>query len=205
MRETTSVHPVSDRCRARAILLATLLLGGCANTVVPPVAPTAPVPAFLLDHGRHASLVLPREGGITRYSYGHWDYYAKNRTGALRASGTLFGTNAAGLGRRQLPGPAELGSVRRQVLVPIEHAWRIDVPAARATALTDRLEGIYRDNGASRTDNPWYDLEFVRHPEPYSVGHNSNHVTGEWLRALGCEVDMGGPFSTWEIVAPHAR
>jgi len=199
------VHPVSGRCRTCATLLATLLLGACANTVVPPAAPTDPVPAFLLDHGRHASLVLPYEGGVTRYSYGHWDYYAKNRTGALRASGTLLGSHPAGLGRRQLPGPAELPNVRRRVLVPIEHAWRIEAPATRVNALTERLEGIYRDNITTRTDNPLYDLEFVHHPEPYSVGHNSNHVTGEWLRALGCEVDMGGPFSIWKIVPPRVR
>ena len=199
------MHPVNGRRHAPATLLATLLLGACTNNIVPPAMPTDPVPAFLLDHGRHASLVLPREGGITRYSYGHWDYYAKNRTGALRASGTLLGSHRAGLGRRQLPGPAELPNVRHRVLVPIEHAWRIDAPAERVSGLTERLEGIYRDNIATRTDNPLYDLQFVHHPEPYSVGHNSNHVTGDWLRALGCEVDMGGPFSTWEIVPPQRR
>ncbi|MDX1610377.1 MAG: hypothetical protein R3225_09680 [Halofilum sp. (in: g-proteobacteria)] len=193
------------RMRQYAGALSGLLLGACANTVVPPQTPDNPVPVFLLDHGRHASLVLARDYGITRYSYGHWDYYARNRTGALRASGTLFGDDQAGLGRRQLPGPADLRNVRRRVLVPIQHAWRIEVPAARAATLSRRLDGIFRANLASRLDNPLYDLEFVHHPEPYGVDHNSNHVTGEWLRALGCEVDMGGPFSIWTIVPRDAR
>lgn len=195
----TIAVPSRRRLRPCAIAVAGLLAAGCTHTVVAPDEPARPVSAFLLDHGRHASLVVPAEQGLTRYAYGDWSYYARNRTGPLRASGTLLGSNRAGLGRRRVPGDAALDAVRRRVRVPVEAAWRIEVAGARATALARRLDRIFRQQARSRIDNPRYDLEFVHHPAPYNVGHNSNHVTGEWLRALGCRVRMRGPFSAWRV------
>jgi len=67
-----------------ALLLgAVLILGGCTTTtIVPPPSPQAPATVLLLDHGLHASLVLPDETGrAVRYSYGDWDYYALGETG----------------------------------------------------------------------------------------------------------------------------
>jgi hypothetical protein len=185
-----------------AIVLVLLGAGGCTNTVVPPAGPAQPGAVFLLDHGRHASLVLERENGISRYSYGHWGWYVENRTGPLRASGTLFGSSDAGLGRRHLPGPADLDNVRRRVRVPIREAWRIEVSAGRSNDLGDRLDGFFSDHADSHTENPLYDLEFVRHPDPYHAGHNSNHMVARWLRELGCEVRMHGPFSMWTVIPP---
>lgn len=185
----------------RSCALAFALAGatGCTNTVVPPATPAKPAVAFLLDHGSSSSLVLEREDGITRYSYGHWGWYVENRKGPLRATGALFGNGTAGLGRRHLPGPADLESVRQQVRVPIHDAWRIDVPAARANVLHDRFDRIFRERADKLTENPVYDLEFVPHPEPYSFTNNSNHMTVRWLNELGCEVRMGGPFSSWKV------
>ncbi len=186
---------------ATVAALTAVLATACTNTVVPPAEPQRPVAAFLLDHGRHASLVLERADGMTRYSWGDWDYYALNRTGPFRASGTLFGANRAGLGRKRLPGPAEQAPVRAQVAVPIEALWRIDVPADRARRLHARLDRRFRDERATLTANPLYDLEFVRDPKPYNVTSNSNHQVGDWLRELGCEVRMAGPFSSWRVTS----
>ena len=197
--EVMTALPVTF-ARACTVALGALLVGACTNTVVPPPAPAQPVSAFLLDHGRHASLVVEREDGLTRWSYGDWAWYAENRTGPFRASGTLFGSNRAALGRRELPGPAELAVIRGQVVVPVEAAWRIDVPARRAQGLNERLQRIFDDTPASRLlRNPLYDLDFAPHPEGYSAWHNSNHVTAEWLRALGCTVEMAGPYSIWQV------
>lgn len=193
---------ISIALRGYIAALAAALTTACTNTVVPPAEPANPTAAFLLDHGRHASLVLEGPDGITRYSWGDWYYYALNRTGPLRASGTLFGANTAGLGRRRLPGPAEQARVRRQVAVPIEALWRIDVPGENARRLHGRLDRRFRDARATRTANPLYDLEFVQDEQPYNVTSNSNHRVGEWLRELGCEVRMAGPFSSWRVASP---
>lgn len=189
--------------RACAIALAALAAGGCANTVTPPAEPARPAVAILLDHGGSSSLVLERaDNSITRYSYGHWDWYVENRKGPVRGTGALFGSGTAGLGRRHLPGPADLDSVRRQVAVPIHDAWRFEVRAANAGELHARFEALFEERADSLTDNPLYDLEFVPHPESYGIGNNSNHMTAGWLRELGCEVRMGGPFSIWAVAGP---
>ena len=194
-----AMHRAATKFPPCAIAFAALIMTACTHTIVAPPTPSRPATTFLLDHGRHASLVLPHEDGITRYAYGHWGYYALNRTGTLRASGTLFGANQAGLGRKRLPGPPTLSAVQEQVRVPIEAAWRIDVSHERAAELVARLDAIFQERANTLTPNPLYDLEFVHHPTPYSVGHNSNHATGEWLRALGCRVRMAGPFSSWDV------
>lgn len=195
-----------SRCWIRLVLLAcALALSGCSTWVItPPPEPDDPKPAFLLDHGRHASLVLPRERGIVRYSYGQWDWYVLNRKGPYRASGILFTRSQAGIGRRDLPGPARLSSVREQVAVPIEEAWRIEVDAARAAELDRELRDLFAAQPEAVVDNPLVDLEFVPHPTPYSLGHNSNHTVAEWLRDLGATVEGGGPHSRWQVTEPEA-
>jgi len=198
----------ASRCTVRGyglLLPAVLAVSACTHTVIPPAGPERTRAVFLLDHGRHASLVLERADGITRYSYGHWSYYAENRTGLFRASGTLFGNERAALGRRHFAEAAELDIVRRRVRVPIEAAWRIEVPAVRAAALSDELDTLFEAEAPERIDNRLYDLEFVPHPDPYHVGHNSNHVVAKWLRRLDCRVEMSGPLSSWRVERPASQ
>lgn len=191
--------PVTSRPPTLLLVLASLLTGACTHTVVAPVDPAQPVSTFLLDHGRHATLVVEHDEGLTRYSYGHWSYYAELQMGPTRASGAILGSHQAGLGRRQMAGPPGIYNMRRQIPVVTRAAWRIEVGADAANRLVDRLDTIFRQQHATRIDNRLYDLEFVHHPDTYSLGHNSNHVAGEWLRALGCSVDMNGPLSAWRV------
>lgn len=190
--------------RVVAVLVGCVLTAGCTNTVVRPPPADEHVAAFLLDHGQHASLVLEHDRGLARYTYGEWAYYAEGHKGSGRAAGTLFGANEAGLGRRRLPGPPAVAAVRRQLRVRVEHAWRIDVPAERAALLGERFDALFADATAKRTYNPRYDLAFVRHPSTYHLGNNSNHMVGQWLRRLGCEVSLASPFSVWSVRDPPA-
>lgn len=185
--------------RATVAIVLVALLAGCAHGVEPPRDVAEPVPVFLLDHGRHSSIVLARGERAVRYAYGEWAWYALDRTGPLRALDTLLLRSPAALGRRILPGPPTLEAVRAQVRVPIEQAWRIEVERARARALDDELTALFEADLDSRVDSPLYDLEFVHHPHPYSLGHSSNYVVADWLRTLGCRVDMRGPLSAWRV------
>lgn len=64
-------------------------LAGCTAHVIPPSGLTAPVSVYVLNHGRHSSLVLPGESGWRRYAYGDWQWYAENRTGLMQGAAAL--------------------------------------------------------------------------------------------------------------------
>lgn len=181
---------------------AILLLTGCTSTItVPAAAPEDPVPVYLLDHGRHSSIVLPRsEDDLVRYAYGDWEWYAQMRTGPLRAFPTLLVRGQATLGRREFPGPRTTANVRRQVRIFIQDMWELEVEREAADALRGRLDGLHDEHRDTLEFNQLYDLEFVHHPEPYSLMHNSNHVTAQWLRELGLDVRMRNVLSRWRVI-----
>jgi hypothetical protein len=186
--------------RTPATLAAALLLAGCTTVLQPPADPSDPQPAFLLDHGRHATLVLPRpEGGLVRYAYGDWAYYGRNRTGVLRGMAALLWPTPAALARRELAGPASRAGVRRAVQVGIEAIHVLPVAGDRARALRQRLDARFAEYGDSRRDNPWYDLTFVRLPERYWMFSNSNQRTAAWLGELGVEVRGAALWSRWRV------
>jgi hypothetical protein len=180
-----------------------VLLHGCTTAIVPPAAPNEPRSVFLLDHGRHASLALPgRDGGIVRYSYGDWKYYAQVGTGVSEASAAVLWPTRAGLGRRELRGPSTATSVRGQVSVWVEGLYEVIVDAGRIEALRIRLDSVYEANLETRIYNAAYDLEFVHHPSAYWALHNSNEVVAFWLKELGCRVRRPVLFSNWTVEPP---
>lgn len=188
---------------AAAVLL---LTQACTTVIVPPVAPAEPGPVFLLDHGRHASLVLPRgDDGMVRYSYGEWKYYAQVRTGIDEASAAVLWPTRAGLGRRELPGLPGAAAVRRQLRVGIEHLYRVIVDSRKIEGLRARLDSIYEANIETLIYNPSYDLEFVHHPRAYWAFHNSNQVVAAWLGELGCQVHGPALFSNWKVEPRQGR
>jgi hypothetical protein len=183
-----------------ALLLCATLLSGCAFTVIPPPSPSHPASVFLLDHGRHSSLVLPADQGMIRYSYGDWDWYALNKTGIGQGGRALFRASPAGLGRRKISAAPTEESVRRTVHVPIEHIFSLSAEAQNIARLRARLDKIFVENQGNLHHNPIFGLDFVPHPEPYTISHNSNTVVAQWLRELGFEVRGGGPLSRWKIM-----
>jgi len=187
------------------LLLAALavLLSGCAALVVPPEPPPEARPVFLLDHGRHATLVLSHpDGGLVRYAYGDLAYYGHNRVGLWRALAAVAWPTPGGLGRRELEAPASPAGVRQAVAVPIEAVHVLVVAADRAAALGARLDARFARGYPQRRFNPWYDLVFVPDPAPYWLGNNSNLRVAAWLEALGVEVRGGPLWSRWTVRAP---
>lgn len=175
-------------------------LAACTTTIVPPAAPAAPQAVFVLDHGRHASLVVPGpDGGIVRYSYGDWRWYALRKTGPLQGTSAVLWPTRAALGRRELPGPPEADAVVRQVRVGIEGLYEVTVDAGRVEALRRDLDSIFHAGAETRVDNPAYDLEFVHHPKPYWLFRMSNQMVARWLEALGCRVRGPALFSRWRV------
>jgi hypothetical protein len=189
--------------RSRTSVLVTmvaLLLSGCGATlIVPPATPLEPVPVFVLDHGRHTSLVLPApDGALHRYAYGDWRYYAERDTSLIRGLAALLWPTPGALGHRQLAGPPDAEAVRRQVRVPIVELHGLQVERTRAEALRHRLDALIAE-AHIRLQAVDVDLEFVPHPHDYSLAHNSNQVMADWLTELGCEVSRRPVLSGWRL------
>ena len=192
------------RARFGALLLCCALLGGCAATrVIPPATPAEPTAVFLLDHGRHSTLILPHGDGMVRYAYGDWNWYAKVETGVFAGSSAVLFPSRAALGRRVLKGPATVGGVRRHLAVGFQHIHPLTVEAARAEALRRDLDALFFASAEAPRENTIYDLAFVPHPRPYSAFENSNHEIAKWLRELGCEVEGTAFWANWRVEAPE--
>lgn len=185
--------------------LLVVLLAACSTVVVPPSAPDNARPVFLLEHGQHASLVLPgeKQGVVVRYSYGDWEYYALGNKGISSGLRALQGPSLAGLGRREMKAAATEADVRSAVhiVILVMHTLRVDSSAIED--LRSKLDKIYRDNKETLIYNSDIDLEFVHHPVPYSSEHNSNRVVADWLRTLGCEVSGPTFVPNWKVVPPN--
>ncbi len=200
-RGSAGTMPMSVPTMLRLLLcLPTVaLLAGCTATIVAPGAPAQPRPVYLLDHGRHTSLVLvDAEWRPVRIAYGEWRWYVEGETGAGRAFGALFRPTPAALGRKPLAtGDSarfqdEVGSLIRAI-VPLQ---------AEAEAVDELLRGIdrlFQAQADSRRFSAALNLEFVIHPEPYTLGNNSNHKVAEWLRELGFEVRGSPMLGRWRV------
>ncbi len=194
---------VSQRHPRRAVpgaMLAALLLTGCGATrISPPAEVLDPVPVFVLDHGRHTSLVLAdRDGGLHRYAYGDWRYYAQGDTSLASGLAALFWPTPGALGYRRLRGEADAATVERLVRVGIVELHTLRVERARADALRARLDAIIAQ-APTLLPAPDVDLTFVPHPRAYSLAHNSNQVMADWLTELGCQVQRRPLWAAWVV------
>lgn len=196
--------PGIDSIRVRACCaLAALWLAGCGATQVqPPLDPKDPTLIFVLDHGRHTSLVVTTpEGGLERYAYGDWRFYAEGRTSVRYAVAALLWSTPGALGRRELGGPATAEGVRRHVPFIIDALYELHVERVRIEAFRARLDLIF-EAAPRRRYAPEADLEFVPYARDYNYAHNSNRVIADWLTELGCEVRGRPLWAWWRIVPP---
>ncbi len=187
------------------LLLSLMLLSGCVGVVTRPVAdpPADTRPVFLLDHGRHASLVLTRpDDSLVRYAHGDWTWYAEDRTGFWRAFPTLFVPTRSAVGRRDLTPIANEQQLRRQIPVEIQQLHRLSAPAEKIDTLDARLSALFDEADEPAFFNARFGLEFVTGPRPYTLFDNSNHVVAEWLEALGIDVRGNPIFGHWRLDEP---
>lgn len=185
----------------RLLFLAILVAAtsGCANHVTVPEDPTSPVQAYLINHGRHASLVLPDSNGQwRRYVHGEWRWYALDETGPLRAIQAILWPTQATIGRGTLSRSPENGSPLPGIPEGYAEAISFQVSQSRVASLRQRLDD-YFENPEMHHYQPIYALEFVPFPRSYWFLHQSNEVIANWLRALGLEVRGPTLFSDWEF------
>jgi hypothetical protein len=157
------------------------------------------VRAFIVDHGRTSSLVIPASsGGLVRYAYGDWDYYALGKTDLLHGAAALLWPTRGALGRAQLQAPMTTESVHSQV--PSSHSIHVvHVEQARVLAFERRMEALYDSRRATEVNNPATGMKFVHHPRRYTYFWNSNHAVAAWLRELGCETHGLSFRASWRV------
>lgn len=179
-------------------VLSLLLFSGCSTQVKCPSIPYGRNVA-LVDHGRHASLVLESEEGMIRYSFGDWKYYALAEQGFWSGVRALFWPTRSGLGRRELAKPVTDQNVRKRMTVLAEHIFIFQLETERVRRFIEAQDKIYYDHQTSRIYNAPYDLYFVHHPESYSLINNSNYKVGQWLEEMGCTTDGWSFLSNWKV------
>ena len=143
----------------------------------------------LLDHGRHASLVVENAAGTpVRYSYGDRRWYADEDFSIRSALAALFMRTPAVVTRYPIDADPEPAAILAAVDWVNENVYVFEVDAARADPLLERLERMFTD-----------DDRIAPHPKAYSVFGNSNHQVAAWLEALGCEASPRSPLSRWRV------
>ncbi|MHA7880981.1 MAG: hypothetical protein ACX931_14405 [Saccharospirillum sp.] len=180
------------------LLCISLLLQACTWTVIPPEPTANTATVYLSVYGRHTRLALPDgPGQLVEYGFGDWRYYAEAERTLFTGAQALFFSSGATLSRRELTHPNTTDLSRHFLSVRTES---IDVPAALASQLHEEL--LQGWEAAAGEEVRQGALVFRRSPQGYSLFHNSNHQTAEWLERLQCEV-LGVPvWSTFEVAFP---
>ena len=205
-----------------AFALLALHVFGCTNTIIPPKHVEYGRTVYVLDFGRHSSLLLPdsddrsAEMAFTEYAYGEWKWYAEQRTGFTRILPTLFWPTQGTLGRNISPlkeplighdeqivnslsfmARAERRAIMRDFNPDELHYVRVENDCIKA--LRTELDERYERSGAEPKFVPEYRLAFVPDDAKYSAFHNCNHEVLAWLRALGCETRGTGIFADFKV------
>lgn len=174
-------------------MLAAMLLSACASTLYPPPLTDQPTPVYVLDHGRHNSLVLVVDDDrVMRYVFGEWRWYVDGETGLLRSIDALFRPTPSALGRIRLLGPPDPDCWVDQVRSVIFSALAFNADRERVRDLADSIDAHFAAPDAQPHFSRFLNLEFVMGPHPYSLRFNSNHQVVAWLETLGFEV-RGSP------------
>lgn len=187
-------------CTALAVGLFAPLSGGCAGLVTPPSAPDDPVDIYLLDHGPHTSLALPRQaGGMVRYSYCDWRWCVQGRRHLLSGTAALLWPTASGLGRGQHPDVSSLEELDKLAPEGLARVYALQADATQAKALIQHLDGYFMEEAPNAAYSEEFAMEFVPYPRGYWLAHQSNLVIAQWLREMGFQVRSFPLLLTWRI------
>lgn len=173
----------------------------CATTIRPPATVAEPSTVILLTHGISSSLVLAdQKGRAVRFAYGDWRYYALNRTDIAATLAAVLWPTPSALGRQVVDTAAEQpDTLIAQLGIAYDEAFPIRVERSAVERLRRDLESLFLAAIDTRVYNPEPNLEFVRHPESYTLVNNSNRKVAQWLRQLGSRVSGIPLFPKWRV------
>lgn len=183
---------------------AVLCVTSCLTTSLePPRHPEDPRAVFLVDHGRHSSVVIATDSGdLVRYAYGDWRYYADQDTSLRSGARALFWPTAGALARGELAGPPDALVLRGQLRVGVEDIYALDVAGVDADRVRGQLDDLHERGIGEHQYVAAYDMVFSPHPEPYTWANNSATMIARWLDDLGVNVEGWAVVALWEVVGP---
>lgn len=182
-----------------------ILLSGCGALVVGPAQVSGEQrTVYLLDHGRHSTLLLTAaDQSRLRYAYADWAWYVDEDAGLKTGFDAMVRASRAALGRQRLAAAQPGENLASVVGVGIEQAYAFQVDAARVDELVVSLEHLYH----SSTDEPHHssrrNLSFVEYPQAYRFSQNSNHKVAAWLGKLGVSVSGNPAIGRWRVEPPR--
>lgn len=190
-----------------------LCVNGCTNYITPPAYVSDPQAVFILDFGRHSSLLLPNEANdeFTEFAYGEWQWYALQRDSFIRIFPTMLWPTQGTLGRNTWvldePAPGgrdEAGLVMDLLGVVDEHFYPqavhpVFVERRAISALHELLDERFESSDVEPLSVPEYRLYFVTDARRYTLFHNCNHETVDWLVQLGCDLNGSGMISDFVV------
>ena len=180
---------------AASLIVMLVAAGGCATTITPPPNVANAATVYVMDYGRHSSLLLPAgPHSFSEYAFGDWDWFALRRTTFGDGVRAMFFSRASTLGRRQLLLPDGANAFAVAKALRAERALRIDAPGDRVEGLRRQLDDLFDRHLNTVIYEVESDMWFVRYRGGYWGCHNCNHRTKDWLEALGC--DVRGPALT---------
>lgn len=227
----TTQIPMMHKRRALkclTILAALNLNAACTNIITPPANIENPTNVYVLDYGRHSSLLVPNRSAsddtlnheFTEYAYGEWKWFAKQNDSVWRIPATLFWPTTGTLGRNiwQVRNPDDTFALNTsQSTTEKNHNARMATAVANQfqtekvihitvdrTAVTNLLDELNDRFKAANVQQPVYNQAYRLHflPEPnvkYTLFHNCNNEVVDWLRELDCTVNGTGIFSTFKL------
>lgn len=178
-----------------------LLLAGCGAVVVGPGEIDGESrTVYLLEHGRHSSLMLTADDQTRiRYAYADWAWYVDDEAGLRTGLNAMLRQSRSALGRQRLPAAQPDERLADVVGVGIEEVHAFEADASKVDQLINSLEAMF----LARAEAPYYSpkrhLTFVEHPEPYTFSKNSNHRVADWLREVGVKVDGNPAVGRWQV------
>lgn len=211
---------LSPRTAIVFVALAVSTLSGCMTRVSPPQSVSDPVTVYIVDYGRHSSVLLPIDQPeadplarttLREYAYGDWAYYANTQQSHWNGAKALLWNTRGTLGRRDLSGlgpasdeaPIE-PAARIERTLSVERVFPVVVERAAAADLIALLDARFETGGGgtSSLHNPEFELDFVPDEASYSVLHHCNHEVRDWLVLLGAEASGAPLVSEYKVIRP---
>ena len=176
--------------KSRLIFTLIVLLSvvtGCGAVVTAPVQVQQPVKIYLVDYGKHSSLIFPNgEKSMYEFAWGDFDWFALGEQSIWSGFRALLFSNGSGFGIREYRHITTLEELKK--VNGARSILTIDVEGKKLDKLQSELMARYKPKESHLVYYPPDSMLFAFSREHYWFGYNCNHKTCDWLQTLGCEV-----------------